>query len=215
MPYANVAPTVRPPWFRRWPRATIAAAALLYVGVFVVRLSIHGASEVISLLYALPVALIAVAFGLAGGLLAGLVAVAGVLTWVIADSVHLTVLGWITRVVPLLLLGLLLGDAADRLQKSEDEKRGLAMAAQRQREAAELNDTIVQGLAAAKWSLEAGQHERGLEIVSETLATAQEHVSRLLKAADDASGGAHARRVMFDWHRAAPSEPAAYDETAT
>jgi hypothetical protein len=165
------------------------------------------------MLYALPISLVAVAFGLAGGLLAGLIAVGGVLSWVIIDSVHLTALGWATRGVPLLLLGLLLGDAADRLQRSEDERRGLAMAAQRQREAAELNDTIVQGLAAAKWSLEAGQHDRGLEIVSDTLATAQEHVSRLLKAADGAAGG-RVRRVTFDWHRAPAADvPAAHDET--
>jgi glucose-6-phosphate-specific signal transduction histidine kinase len=213
MPDATLTTSVRPPWFRRRPRATILAAGLLFGGVLTLRLLVHGSNEAISLLFSLPIALVAITFGLAGGFLAGLLGVGGVLTWVIVDSVSLSPLGWSTRVVPLLLLGVLLGDASDRLETAEQERHDLAVAAQRQREAAELNDTIVQGLAAAKWSLEAGQHDRGLQIVSDTLETAQAHVSRLLRAAD-AGGDGRTRRVLFDWRRAQPVPPADQDSAA-
>lgn len=201
-PDASRDPSVAvPPWFRRRPRATVAAAVVLYVAVLVLRLSVHGTSDPISLLFCLPVALVAVAFGLTAGLLSGLLAIAGLLTWVIVDEVSISLLGWATRVMPLVLLGVLLGDAADRLQQAEDEKRALAVAAHSQREAAELNDSVVQGLSAAKWALEAGQLDRGLEIVSETLETAQAQVSRLLRLSEAGTGGGRVRRVLFDWHR--------------
>lgn len=48
------------------------------------------------------------------------------------------------------------------------------------RQALELNDTIVQGLAVAKMALERGKAEEGLHVVAETLETARGLVSRLL-----------------------------------
>ena len=48
------------------------------------------------------------------------------------------------------------------------------------KEALDLNDTVVQGLAAAKMALEVGDFERGLSSVEKTLSTAQEIVNRLL-----------------------------------
>ncbi len=207
MPGAVTSRVVQLPWFRRRPRATIAAAFLLYAAVLTLRLSVHGTSEAVSLLFCLPIALAAVAFGFAGGLLAGLLSVGGVLTWVMLHSVEMSPLAWVTRVLPLLLLGVLLGDATDRLQAAEAGQRSLEAAAQRQSEAAELNDTIVQGLAAAKWALEAGQLERGLQVVSETLELAQEHVSQLLRAADTTGTGGRVRRMPFERRRAGQDEP--------
>jgi hypothetical protein len=61
-----------------------------------------------------------------------------------------------------------------------------------QREAAEINDSIVQGLAAAKWAFEAGASDRGLEVLDETIRTSQALVSDLLARV---SAGAAARRV--------------------
>jgi hypothetical protein len=49
-----------------------------------------------------------------------------------------------------------------------------------QREAAEINDSIFQGLAATKWMLEAGEVERGLTTLEQTMVTAQQLVSRML-----------------------------------
>ena len=101
------------------------------------------------------------------------------------ESADLTALGWVSRAVPLLLLGGLLGNAVDRLRVSETRRHHLEEVAVRQRQAAEINDTIVQGLAAAKWSLEAGQLTRGLEVVDETLGIAHRLVNELLGDADE------------------------------
>ena len=175
---------VLPPWFRRRPELAIVLAVALFMSVLGLRL-LEASTEVpVGLLYCLPIALLAVAFGRTAGLLAGAAAVAATTTWALAAGADYGPLSWTARTLPLVLLGGLLGDAADRLVRSEAQARRASIAAQRAREAVELNDTVVQGLAAAKWALEAGRSERGLEIVSETLEHSQRMVSQLLRDAE-------------------------------
>jgi hypothetical protein len=50
----------------------------------------------------------------------------------------------------------------------------------RHRDAIEINDSVVQALVAAKWALEVGNVERGLDAVSDALGTAQQLVADLL-----------------------------------
>jgi hypothetical protein len=54
----------------------------------------------------------------------------------------------------------------------------------RQREAADVNDTILQNIAVAKWMFEADRNERGLEMLTDTVDSAQALVSGLLKESD-------------------------------
>lgn len=135
------------------------------------------------LLYVFPVALVAITFGLPAGGTAGLTAVALVVLWVVLRDVHLTVGGWATRVAPMLVLGLLLGRAADRLRLGELERQRLEAAALLHREAIEINDSLVQGMAAARWAFQAGQLDNGLKVLDETLSHGQEHVSSLIRRA--------------------------------
>ena len=107
------------PWFSRRPGLTVAVAALLYAGVFAFRLAVDTTEAPITTLFCLPIALLAVAFGLRVGLVAGVAGVALLAVWVIVNDVSLSAVGWVTRIVPLVLLGVLLGDAADRLRRSE------------------------------------------------------------------------------------------------
>lgn len=183
-----LAPPARPgalaPWFRRAPESAIVLAVALFVAVLVLRLLEPSTEVPVGLLYCLPVALLAVAFGRTAGLLAGAAAVAATTTWALAAGADYGWLSWTARTLPLLLLGGLLGDAADRLVRSEAQARRAGIAAQRAREAVELNDTVVQGLAAARWALEAGRSERGLQIVTETLEHSQRMVSQLLRDAE-------------------------------
>lgn len=172
------------PWFRDRARWAIAVAVALFVAVFAVRLLIGDAQDAVGLLYALPVALVAVAFGRAAGVAAGLLAVVLVLSWAVALEVDLTALGWASRVVPLLLLGGLLGDASDRLALAGARQLAMDAAEQRHREATEINDTLIQGMAAAKWALEAGRYEVGLSTLDATLEVGHELVSKLLREAD-------------------------------
>ena len=180
------------PWFRRRPAAGIVVAGVLYAGIFALRMTTGGPSEATTMFFVLPIALLALMYGLAGGLAGGLVSVALVVAWALAEHVALSPVGWATRVVPMLLLGGLLGHAADRLRRSEEERLRLDQAAHWHRQAVEINDSIVQGLAAAKWALEAGNTDSALRIISGTLAHAETLVSQLLRDAGLAPGGAYA-----------------------
>lgn len=175
---------VHGPWFRSRPRATVAVACALFAAVFVLRLTVGDARDAESMLYVLPIALLAVAFGFRAGVAAGLAAVLLVAAWVWIEDVDLSLLGWISRAVPMVLLGGLLGHAADRLRRAEEDRRAVEVAAGRHRDAIEINDTIVQGMSAAKWSLEAGNLEGGLDTLTETLRLGHELVSNLLREAE-------------------------------
>lgn len=172
------------PWFRARPGWTIAVAAVLFAAVLMLRLSGGGPEDAINMLYALPVSLLALAFGRYVGLAAGLVAVSLVGVWALVDEVQLSALGWASRIVPLLLLGGLLGDASDRLAIADERRRALEAAAQRHRDATEVNDTLVQGMAAAKWAFEAGRQESGLKTLTDTLEVGHQLVSKLMREAD-------------------------------
>ena len=172
------------PWFRAHPGWTWAVAVALFAAVFALRLTVGDPDDTVNLLLTLPIALLALSFGRTAGLVSGLVAVALVATWVVARDVDLSALGWASRVTPLLLLGGLLGDASDRLTAAQARRRTLESAAQRHRDATEVNDTLVQGMAAARWSLEAGRYDAGLKTLEETLVLGQQLVSKLMREAD-------------------------------
>ncbi|HEU5036116.1 MAG TPA: hypothetical protein VFT70_03870 [Nocardioides sp.] len=181
----------RDPWFRRRPALAVGVAVVLYATVLVLRLSTGGPADAHTMLFALPVALLAGAFGLRAGLLAGVVAVALIEFWVAVSDVSLSATGWVSRAVPLLLLGVLVGQASDQARRAEverleleAERRELEAAALLHREAIEINDSLIQGMVAAKWSLESGQVEAGRRILEGTITQAQEMVSRLIRRAE-------------------------------
>ena len=183
------------PWFRSRPELTIVVIVALYAGVFVLRVTAGTAMDATNMLYTLPIALAALSFGRRAGLAAGLGAVALVVAWVLIDSVDLTAFGWFSRIVPMLLLGVLLGDASDRLRRANDRWRRLDAASQRHRDAVEINDTLVQGMAVARWAFEAGRHDAGLKTLDQTISLGQELVSTLLRESD----------MGIDGHRGRPT----------
>lgn len=174
--------TVRPfgPWFRQRPQAALTVATGLF-GV------IGGASVIfvrdrnlLAMALVLPVSLLAVTFGRRGGIGAGAVAVSLYAMW----STHpghfgLGAASW-TGAVSLVLVGVLLGEAVEDLAASEQRRQHAEDIARRHREATEINDMIVQGVAVAKWALEAGRAQRALEILDETVGEGQRLVSALL-----------------------------------
>ena len=171
------------PWFRRRPALVLAVAGVMFATVLVVRLVAGTPADAYSMLYALPIALLATAFGLRAGVAAGALAVVLTMAWAVSEDVALTPTGWASRIVPMLLLGVLLGDASDRVQRSEQERAHLEAAALLHRQAIEINDSIVQGMAAAKWSLEAGDAKAGTVLLDQTLAQAHALVSDLIRRA--------------------------------
>lgn len=168
------------PWFRRNPHLAIAAAAALFVGVFALRVLTGDERDATGLLFVLPIALVASAFGLRAGAAAAAGAVGLLAAWVAIEGVELTPLGWAARTTPMLLLGVLIGHASDTQRQAEQVATDLAVAEERQREAAEINDTLVQNLAVAKWKLESGDVDGGIEVLDETIHAGEGLVRTLL-----------------------------------
>jgi hypothetical protein len=171
------------PWFVGRPSVAVAIATVLFAATLALLVATGPSSDVSTLLFSLPIALLAAAFGLRGGIGAGVVSVAMLVLWSASGGVSFSAAGWVTRIVPLLLLGVLLGDALDRLRRAEAARIRLAEAERRHREAVQLNDTIVQSLSAAKWALERADLDGGLDIVTETLDRSQQLVSDLIRGA--------------------------------
>ena len=168
------------PWFWLRPALAMAVSALLFVGIVVLRWSVGDADDAISMLYVLPVALLALSFGLRAGLGAGAFAVGLLVLWVTTAGESLSVFGWLSRAVPTLLLGLLVGAATDRIRDAARVERHAAEVALLQREAAEINDRVLQQMAAAKWMLEAGRNDDGVDLLASTMDDAQRLVARML-----------------------------------
>jgi hypothetical protein len=177
------ASTPRGPWFRQRPAIAFVVAGVLYAAVLALTVFAGEPADDYVLLYVFPVALISIAFGLRAGVMAGLTALVMIVLWVALRDISLTATGWTSRALPLLLLGGLVGRASDRLREAEMERRQLEAAALLQRDAVEINDSLVQGMAAARWSLQAGQMDTGLRILDETLEQGQEMVSDLIRRA--------------------------------
>jgi hypothetical protein len=151
----------------------------LFAAVFAARLTIHG-TEPITIFLVFPVALLAMAFGLRAGVAAGITALLLTVAWVEVEGVSLTAVGWLGRVAPIVLLGILVGWTTDREKAAARTKQALFEAHFRERQAAEINDSIVQHLAVAKWMMEAGQEDRGLAMLADTISTSESLVAAML-----------------------------------
>src|SRR3712207_245207 len=98
------------------PPFVLAASAVLFAVVFALRLTIPGNEEAISLLYSLPVALLAARLGTRAGLAGGVLAIGLYALYVQLEDVDADLLSYVTRGTTFLLLGGLLGRYAERLQ---------------------------------------------------------------------------------------------------
>jgi hypothetical protein len=152
----------------------------LFALVFAARLTVQS-SEPITVFFIFPVALLAMAFGLRAGLVAGLVGVVLTVAWVALQDVSLSPLGWLGRILPILLLGILVGWTTDRERGAAQTRQALFEARIREREAAEINDSIVQHLAVVKWTMESGHTEEGLTMLADTIASSESLVAALLR----------------------------------
>lgn len=170
------------PWFRRNPQWAALVTAALFVAVTVLRLVATQEADATGLLYALPVALAAMAFGRTVGTTAALCAAGLLWAWVAGHpEVSLTAVGWASRIVPLVLLGVLVGAAADAVEEGTEARLALAVAEVRRRDAAEVNDEILQRLTVAKWRLEGGSADGAAVLLDEAMVQAQQLVSTLLE----------------------------------
>lgn len=71
----------------------------------------------------------------------------------------------------------------------------------------EVNETLLQGMVAAMWSLERGRHEDGLRTLRETIMLGHANVSRLMREASMGPSGLRGRTQLppegaGDWREA-------------
>jgi len=103
--------------------AVLALALALFVAVFLVRLADPNAGNAEGVLFVLPIALLALTFGLRGGLAGGLLGCGLIVLWAQSGiGTRLTGAGYLNRDVAFMALGLLLGSSVDQRRKLEAER---------------------------------------------------------------------------------------------
>jgi hypothetical protein len=172
---------------------------VMFAGIAVLQWYVGGVADSISMLYVLPVALLALSFGFRVGLGAGILAVSLFAAWMVSAGESLSPLGWLSRVTPLLLIGCLVGMATERIREAVRVERHALEVALVQRESAEINDIVLQQMAATKWLLELGRVDEAIELLETTMTTAQQLVTRVLGSdsvlqGDGLTRTPHARR---------------------
>jgi hypothetical protein len=183
-----MAPSDWMPWYRSHPRAAILIAAGLFAAVSLVQFLVNGNGEAVDILYSLPVALLAVTFGLTGGLVGAAVGFSCFAAMELTDGVgDIDATGWIARVAGLLLLGVLLGRATDQIAASQqhmveiqEKRRQVEERARRQAQALEISDSILQHLMVAKWMIEQDKGHEAIDILSSTMESGQRMVAEML-----------------------------------
>lgn len=176
------------PWFRLRPAEAVTVAACLFVAISVLQWFVDGAGQAVVMLYLLPVALVAVTFGMRGGVAAAACAFG---VFAIFEVFHATgdidAEGWMVRAMALFLLGSLLGRATDEMEASrrsalaEQEGRcRLEAAIRRYTDAIEISDSILQQLVAAKWLAEAGRSAQVVDLLDDTIVRGEHMVAGLL-----------------------------------
>src|SRR5664280_2547332 len=176
------------PWYRSHSRMALLVACGLFAGVTVSRLFTDASGEAVDILYSLPIALLAMSFGLRGGLIGAGIGFALFASVEVADGVgDIDATGWIARAAGLLLLGVLLGQATDQIESGQqraladqEQRRSLEERTRRQAEALEISDSILQHLAVAKWMVEAGKEREAIEVLTSTMATGERMVADML-----------------------------------
>jgi PAS domain S-box-containing protein len=111
---------------RAWPepegRATLAIAAVLFAVVFVLRIFDSSPSSAEGVLYLIPIGMLALRFGLRGGVAGALVGVVLVVSWgIVHGNTELSPVSYVSRISALVALGVLLGLFVERRRGLEAE----------------------------------------------------------------------------------------------
>jgi PAS domain S-box-containing protein len=99
---------------------TIASAGALFVAIFAISLVVDNPGEAPSVLYVLPVALVAIKFGAPGGIAAAACALGLFAGQNVASAETVGWFGYVTRGIAFFVLGALLGNFSTRLRATYD-----------------------------------------------------------------------------------------------
>lgn len=101
---------------RRRQAAVLCVAGGLFALTFAARLVIADPAALLANFYVVPIALLAVEFGTRAGLLAAAVSLGLVLAWSAIDTVHVSALGYSSRIAALIITGGVVGWSSQRLR---------------------------------------------------------------------------------------------------
>ncbi len=105
-------------------RAALAGvAAALFALTFAARLVVNDPDALLANFYVIPIAVLAIEFGTRAGVLAAVAAVCLVVAWSAIDDVHLTALGYSSRLAALLVTGAVVGRFSERLHADIAERQ--------------------------------------------------------------------------------------------
>jgi PAS domain S-box-containing protein len=103
-------------------RAILAIAGVMFAAVFAIRVVSESPSDLVTLLFAVPIAIVAVELGLAWGLAAGALCLAMFALWAVAwAAVDPGVMDYITRGAAFLAIGGVVGGLSGRLRRVSTE----------------------------------------------------------------------------------------------
>jgi signal transduction histidine kinase len=112
-----------PPPSSRRPLVVLAVAAVLFALAFAARLAISDPNALVANFYTVPIAIVAIEFGLRAGLASAAAAFALVFLWGAIEAVHIGTLGYVSRGSAFLLTGALVGRFSERMRTDIAERR--------------------------------------------------------------------------------------------
>jgi PAS domain S-box-containing protein len=101
----------------------VAAATVMFVAFFVARLEIENPNDAIGIFYVIPIALLAVEFGVLGGLISAAVGLGLFLLWVVIEQPDVSAVGYIARIGTYFPVGVIVGSVSNRLRDALDASR--------------------------------------------------------------------------------------------
>jgi two-component system, NarL family, sensor histidine kinase DevS len=114
--------TVPPPSSAR-RLAVLSAASVLFALTFAARLAVDDPDALLANFYVVPIVLLAIEFGTRAGVLAAVFALGLVFAWSAIETVHVSALGYASRIAALLVTGAVVGRFSERLRADIVERQ--------------------------------------------------------------------------------------------
>jgi PAS domain S-box-containing protein len=101
---------------QRLAKVALVGAALIFAGGMALRFAVDAPAAGILLVYVIPVALVALYYGIPGGLATGAIAISLIAIWSETSGEEIGAVGYLSRIVSLVAIGLLVGFVSSRLR---------------------------------------------------------------------------------------------------
>jgi hypothetical protein len=127
---------------------TLAVVAALFATIFIVRFAYGDAKDALTVLYVVPISVVAVRFGMKAGLAAAGLAMLLLAIWVIAEDPDIGAVGLVSRAVGFVVAAGLVGFLEERMRSAQARAHALAV-----------HDDVLQDLMVARYALDEGDHD--------------------------------------------------------